>query len=256
MSNAALAHEILQKSFRRLQKKNPSYSMRALARDLELSPSYVSRIMSGAKPLPSEQAIAFASALKMDQPALVSLQKSTLAPELAALVSVSPVVQFEEETERDFNLLDEWYNIAIADLISCGGIANDPAAIAARIGVTVSEATSSLHRLSTHGYIVERDGVLEKTTRLMRFPTTRSHPSIRLYHRTMLKKAADALLTTDQSSFDRRSISGISIAANPANLARAKARLTEALYEVCEILREGEATEVYQLAAQLFPITK
>jgi hypothetical protein len=55
-------------------------------------------------------------------------------------------------------------------------------------------------------------------------------------------------------SFERRLITGISIAANPENLDRARDILLAALHEVASVLSEGECTELYHLNAQLFSV--
>ncbi|HWU44978.1 MAG TPA: TIGR02147 family protein [Bdellovibrio sp.] len=253
-------HSILNKAWQRLQKKNASYSLRALARDLDLSPSYVSRIMKGQKRLPAEQVPSFAKALRMDETAVVSLKKSLMQNFIqdVPLASSSPSSSalFDEASEKDFSLLDPWYKIALLDLATCGDLPNDPSLVGRRLGISLSEARQAIVELKEQGYLEVENSFLRKTNRLLRFPTTKSHPSIREYHRTMLKKAAEAMLATDQESFEMRSINSISVAANPAQIAKARARLTEALFEICEILHEGEASEVVQIAGQIFPISK
>jgi uncharacterized protein (TIGR02147 family) len=252
-------HLILNKAFRRLKKRNPSYSLRALGRDIGLSAPYVSRLMKGEKPLTIEHIETFSKVLKMDEISIVSLRKAVVHSMFGAtdfMPQPSPVVEVEEANDKEFSILEQWYNITILDLTTFEKIPHDTSYLASRLGIKESEAHFAIQKLVSLGYLEIENGILKKTQTLVRFPTTRSHPVVRDYHRAMLKKASDAMLATELEDFEKRLVAGISVATNPEQIAKARARLTEALYEVCEILRQGEATEVFQIAAQLFPLTR
>ena len=47
-----LTHEILSKYFQQKQRHAPGYSLRAVAKRLDISPSFLSRILSGKRPVP------------------------------------------------------------------------------------------------------------------------------------------------------------------------------------------------------------
>ena len=73
----------------------------------------------------------------------------------------------------------------------------------------------------------------------------------------MIAKALQVLLgETDDVSFSRRMITAISFAANPQRLKQGRERLMELIYEIADIMTEGDCTEVYQLNVQFFPLTK
>ena len=84
-----------------------------------------------------------------------------------------------------------------------------------------------------------------------------SSSELRNFHEQMIQRSLRHLkLKTNEQHVNQRLISGITLAGNPKNLARAIAHLEKALHETAEILNEGDCTEVYQLNNQLFPHTK
>lgn len=66
MSQQTLVSEILAKQWRKKKRSRPNYSLRALARDLQMDPSFISRIFKGQKPLPTERVEDFVQMLDMD----------------------------------------------------------------------------------------------------------------------------------------------------------------------------------------------
>ena len=74
------AHEILKLYFERKKLTNPSYSMRALARDMNVSPAYVSTILSGKKQVAVSRLKDFIKVLDLDDIATLQL-KHALYPE-------------------------------------------------------------------------------------------------------------------------------------------------------------------------------
>lgn len=261
--------EILSASFKRKQEQNPRYSLRSLARDLGVAPSYIMAIFSGKKPLPSRRIESLARRLDMDEVTINALRHAMAEEKLMQneLGSVkSQVIQkskgeaflerFSEMGMSGFSLLDNWFNVAILDLIECQNFRPDVAWIAMRLNISVREASRAIHDLIENGYLVEDSGRLKKAHELLRLPTARSHKQVRAFHQQMLRKAAAQLTSeTSDAAFQRRMISGLTFSANPSKLAQAKQRLSEVLHEISDLLSDDESTEVYQLNCQLFPLT-
>lgn len=71
----------------------------------------------------------------------------------------------------------------------------------------------------------------------------------------MIEEAQKNLtIKTSKNDFERRLISGITVAVNPHKVEQCKKMLDETLHQVSLILSEGECTEVYQMNIQLFPL--
>lgn len=259
-------YDVLTKQLKHLQKQNASYSLRSLARDLNLSISFVSDIFKGKRPIPKSRIAAFKRVLKMDE-IKAKLFDQALDQEIINKMPQlknsfeqslfkSSLAGYTEIAQKHFPILKHWYNVAIMDLVTCRDFDPDPAKIAARLGIKPVEAKNALTLLDSEGLIKFENGRWSKTLKQIRFPTRFSTEAMRGLHSQLIKIALSKLLTeTTSEKFQERLINGVMFAANPANLDRAKSRLNDALYEVAEILTEGECTEIYQLNCQLFPLT-
>ena len=91
----------------------------------------------------------------------------------------------------------------------------------------------------------------------MRIPTTRSRQIIRQFHLQMIDKAKLHLQKNNEKvSFEKRLVTGYTIAVNPKQINKAKLILEKALIEASMQLIKGKAKEVYQLQLQLFPLSE
>ena len=267
------SHEVLKKALDRQIRRNPGYSLRALARAVGASPSYMSRVLAGKRPISGPRLESVMRALSIDDSTRALLERSILQETanrktharaaLDELLSRKPeaaapsIENYEERALSEFNALDPWYRIAITELTTCTDFESSSSEIAKRLGLTEKQVQDSLEDLARSGILKKVDGRWTKTSIKMRFPTTRSHPAIRRHQQRMMERAIQHLMTeTSDRAFDARTISSITLAANPRNLKKARKLLTEALYEVTELLTQGDCTEVYQLNLQLFPLTQ
>jgi transcriptional regulator with XRE-family HTH domain len=273
---AKAAHEILAEHARTRARDARGLSLRAAARGLGISPSFLSEVLRGKKPIPPRRLGDFARFFGLDEAAErclrkdVARQKMTQGlarhgleaspgplPEPHALAP-SPIDDYEDKGKATLALLEHWRYLAILDLATCADFSDDPAWMAARLGLGEAECAQALARLLALGFLrQEADGAYEKQTRLLRFAPRRSDPRVRALHAQMMQKAlAELRLESSDEAFERRMISGITVAVNPRHFAQARTLLNETLHRVAEMLTEGECTEVYQLNCQLFPLTK
>lgn len=256
------------------QKKtqNSNYSLRALARDLEISPSYASSILNGHKKLPLNQIKDWARLLDMDEMAQSLLQQATfwqsldteqknVFSEMSELHNYrKPLSQMKDylpQHRKRFSLLENWYNIVILDLATCVQFDENPEWIAKVVGISVAQAQESLNQLIFHKLLIQRDGRWTKNKSKLRFSSSQSHKSIRRYHNQMIRKAVHELNSSHQQKiFEKRLITGVTLAANQQKIEAAKKLLNEALHEASNTLTEGDCTDVYQINLQFFPMTK
>ncbi len=256
-------YELLSKQLKRVQRQNPSYSLRALARDLKLSVSFASGILSGQRPFPRKHLERFVKVLGMDPIARELLAKALDREHLKTTLSSDPegspassaIADFAELPNRDFSVLRHWYFVAILDLAVCEKNL-DGAQVAKRLGIRTEEAAYALKTLQQEGWLKWNGTRWEKAHARFRLPTKDSQEIVRKFHRQMIVLALQELGSAESANFQKRLINGLTFSANPAQMERAKARLNEALYEIAGMLAQGECTEVYQLNCQLFPLTK
>ncbi len=268
MKKAKTPHELLQKALLRVSRRNKSYSLRSLARAVDISPSFLSAVFKGKKRLPKSRFEAVTRSLGMDEASKKSLRKAMLLETIGSSPNSVPffedvlspsnlaIAEREEGTIPEFTVFDSWYHMAILDLVTCVNFNPDPKDIGSRLGIETREAERAFKMLADRGLIEFKNGIWLKVNEKLRFPTTKSYPAIRAYHKTMITKALQTLIgQTDTVSFERRLITAVSFAANPESLKKGRERLMELIYEIADIMTEGDCTEIYQLNAQLFPLT-
>lgn len=262
-------NEILRSALREKKRLNPACTLRWFARKTGKSHAYWSRVLSGQKPFSPQHFDLVCEILELDEAARMNLRRAIVArtaeaagplPEHDVMAFLdrkfSPALScYKDKVERDFSLHSRWYFIAILDLTTCENFVSDSQWIAERLGITPVQAEEAVKVLLRDGYLALDHGKLRKTENKLRFPTTQSKAMIRRYHKEMMQKAIHELENKqDEESFNRRLITGISIAANPKNLDRARQILLAAIHEAAAVLSEGECTELYQLNTQLFSV--
>ncbi|MGZ3773396.1 MAG: TIGR02147 family protein [Pseudobdellovibrionaceae bacterium] len=258
-------HIVLGRAFKRLIQKNSKFSLRRLAQLVEVSPSHLSRILNGKKKIPVNKLELFINALQMDIAQSQILKQSIFWNQVkeknpnnvfsdilenSDSAVLSPLIDYEELGTKEFNIMEQWYNIAILDLSTCTDFKDDPRWIAKRLSITPVQTLLKAEALQL------KNGRYEKTNKKLRVPTNKALPAIRQFHRSMIQKGLWTMENQqDAESYKQRLITGITMAINPENLERAKERLMAAIHEASEILTEGPCTEVYQINLQLFGLT-
>jgi uncharacterized protein (TIGR02147 family) len=258
------AHQILNKAFLAKKDKNPAYSQRALARDLGVSPVFVTKVLTGQKAAPSERFKEIFKVLDMDitlQSAFIkaAVLEALPSPELRkmateALLADSKIETYHREPARKFGFLKQWYNVPILCYLTSETNDSSPEAIARYFGITLKEVEQALTNMEKEGLVVSKNGAWMKPSSHTYFPTTKSHEDVREFHRQMIQKAFKELHKTSQEDFDQRLITGFSIAVNPEHVNKAKSLIADLLAEVTHVLNDGECSEVYQCNVQLFPL--
>lgn len=262
MKSLISPHELLKKFYLRKKKKFPSYSLRAIARDMKISPSFVHSLFNGKKALPIERISEIALCLDMDELAVQQLKHSLLHFNYCSIVNNMEFKNeqqsseiFETVSQNEYPILRHWYYLAIMDLIECSDFKEDPKWIAQRLGIKTKYVNTAIHELLQRKLVKREGDKLVKSEAMIRFPTRKSHPDVISFHRLMLKKASVILNYTKDTDFEKRLVVGMCMAINPEKIAQVKSMLNETLYKAAKMLNEGELKEVYYLNVNFFPLT-
>jgi uncharacterized protein (TIGR02147 family) len=260
---------LLNGALARLKKQNPLVSLRSVAGRVEVSPSYLSKIMRGERELPNKLISPLAKALQLDHHEISELQRLILknfeSSELSGKTGIRTLekssefalTDYQDLGKTEFWMLEEWYHLPLLNLITTEGFNPSPEWMAGRLGITPVKAQQSLGRMIKEGYVgLAADGSVTRTRLKVRFPTARSHAAIREFHQNMIRKADKILAqpATDKE-FAERLISGVTFAGDPAQIPAAKLIMEEAMYRAAEVLAGGNCTEVFQLNLQMFKLT-
>ena len=260
---------LLNGALARLKKQNPLVSLRSVAGRVEVSPSYLSKIMRGERELPNKLIAPLAKALQLDHHEISEIQKLILknfeSNELAGETGIRTLerdshfalTDYQDLGKTEFWMLEDWYHLPLLNLITTEGFNSSAEWIAGRLGISSVKALQSLSRMVKEGYVViGEDGAVTRTRLKVRFPTARSHAAIREFHQGMIRKADKILAQpSNDKEFAERLISGVTFAGDPSQIPAAKLILEEAMYRAAEVLAGGTCTEVFQLNLQMFKLT-
>ncbi len=256
--------QLLLEALRAKQKRNPAYSQRALARDLGVSAVFVSKILTGEKAIPNDRLKTVFKVLDMDSAAQAGFMRATLLNalpnnELKSLAQTSMSLNakidlYKKEASTKFSVIRNWYNFAILDYLTCESLNTSEKSIAAYFGITETQVTQSLKGLEKEELIENKNGKWFKKNINTYFPTTKSHTEVREFHKQMIQKAFRELSKTANADFEKRLITGFTVAVAPENLDKAKRMIVDFLGEISNALSDGKCEEVYQCNIQLFPL--
>ena len=225
--------------------KNSGYSARALARDLGISPPFLSQVMSGKRNLSLEQKLKLADTLGID------LKLNANQKEKPQLTKIDLL---QNSIEHD-KILKYWYHFAILELIQTKNNSANPRRIAAKIGISELEAKTAIDRLLEFGYVsVSKDGKLKRTKLLFIFDPKRSSAALRSFHQTRLTNAQEELNEFSEETVKARNFQTVFIATNREKIASAKVMLAEFTDALMQHLTSGTQEEVFQFSSQFFSI--
>ena len=226
--------------------KNQSYSLRAFARSIDLEASTVSQILSG-KRAPSRKAL------------LDICEKLSASPKDLMTIGIlsgpgAEMSDFYTLAADSFAVLADWYHFAILELTFVNGFKSDPRWIASELDVSVQEVKGAIDRLLRLGLLEMNGGKLMKT-----HESVSNHVGLKSTsaHKTLQKQVlSKALSAIDETGAEDKDITSITMAIDPKNIELAREAIKNFRRELCATLENGNQTRVYNLAIQLYPISK
>ncbi len=245
---------LLREELATAQSRNPSYSLRALAKRLRVAPAELSLLMRGKRRLTQAMAsrllLGLAHEPSETQRLLAGIPQELSRTRRKSVRSVAApeLVNYIQLSTDEFRVVADWYIMAILALSETASFRPRPDWIARRLRINTQQARSAVEILTRLGLL--QDG---KPTG-KRFTTTNDIPdaSLRKNHAQGLALASRAL---EEVPVELREFGASIIAVDPSKLPEAKTRLREMRREVSRLLESGERTEVYRLSVQLIPLT-
>lgn len=254
--------DILKKEFSKRVEKNTRYSMRAFAKQLEIHPSALSRILAGKQKMSSGAALMISKKIglsgdtcRLFLQSVVDEQRTVDVAELGAAVEMPDLkVHPHKLSEENYAVIAQLMCLALRELIMTYDFKSDTDWIAKRLGLSVEQVRQYIKVLLETGLIEEKEGQWIYKDRHVTAVNNQSTNIVRqnLQNET-LKRAAESLL---KDPFEKRAHYGMTMAIDPERLDAANKMILDFLETLCDFLEVGDRKEVYQLAIQLFPLTK
>lgn len=239
--------QLLQSELSHRRNRNSLYSLRAFARDLGIGVGSISEVMSGKRELSKKNILKVLQNLNLTTEQKAELLKTDEK-------SVKPV-QDEHQLllEDQFKLIADWYYLAILNLAKLKVNKANPEWISKRLGIEPYMAIEALERLQRLGLLKIEKSKLVRTSQPL--TTSRDLPStaIRKHHAQNLLLAEKAIHNVP---IDLRELGSVTMPVNLKKLTKVKELLLKTRKKVADLLEDDNATEIYTLSFQLFPLTE
>lgn len=239
--------DLLVEELERRRLRNPSYSLRAFTRDLGVSLTALSTVLSGQRRLSRK------NFEKVSEALLLSPDKRLELLEERGSKKTAPGEDYEVLTEDIFRLIGEWHYYAILNLAKIPGARADVSWLAKRLGLDQETVREALGRLERLGFVQVINKQLKRTTRPI--TSTRDIPSvaIRKGHLGMLQLAEKAILDVP---VEQRYFVSTFTPASRELMEEIKKYMRKASDRIVTMAEKGEVNEVYCISMQYFPLTK
>jgi uncharacterized protein (TIGR02147 family) len=254
---------ILRKDFRELLqdelisrcRKNPSYSLRAFAKSLNIGSSSLSKLLHKKRNLSKSMLMKLANRLELDPSSLTNYAHNLRGSKKEPTGKEILAEDYREILSDSFQLISDWYPLAILELSRCKGFKTNPRWIAKRLGLTLNQVNIAVQRLRRVGLLeISNNGkwipCVEGTTSIYNESTDIAR---RRHQRQILERA---ILALENVPVERRDQTAMLMAVNSKRMKVAKERIKKFRRSLCAFMENGgPRDEVYYLSVSLFPVT-
>ncbi|MCK5073644.1 MAG: TIGR02147 family protein [Bacteriovoracaceae bacterium] len=257
MKYSDIYKQILNNVLKDRRKKNPSYSLRSFARSLDTSPTTLSSILSGKRPLTMEKGIEWTALLKLDQKSkkefLEAISKDSyyrLNPTERENRKLEEKLDYYQLKLDSFKMISNWYHLGILNLTMLDHFQHDEKWIANELGISTKECEEAIKRLLRLGLLEYRENKYTRTHKSIETPTDIPSQAIRNFHRENIERAMQSL---EVFPVEERDITSIMMPIDKSKLAEAKLKIKNFRRSLSSFLKSEDGDQVYSLNIQLFP---
>ncbi|OFZ45708.1 MAG: hypothetical protein A2381_14760 [Bdellovibrionales bacterium RIFOXYB1_FULL_37_110] len=243
--------------------RNPSYSLRAYARDIGLAAPKLSEILRGKCGLSEESAKKLATELALSEKeasvfinqviAKHSRKKTEREKAQKILESLKEHHSFDEIALDAFKIIADWYHFAILELTEVEDFRSNISWIAKRLNLTKSVTSEAVERLFDTGLLAKKsNGDWYQTEAILATPSGIPSSEIKKHHRQILSKAEDALINVP---IKERDFSTTTLAVSESQLDEIQKEIKDFRRRLAKKINQSKNKErVYCLSIQFFPL--
>jgi uncharacterized protein (TIGR02147 family) len=250
---------------------NSSYSLRAFAKKLGLSPGALSLILSRKKKLSVERAYEVAKALALDPESteyflsLVQLEgaksEAMKMQYLEKVKNLNPKIKNSKNlkqtilTLEHFKLISDWYGLAILELLSGAVGVWNVKSISKKMKLPKIDVELTLDRLMKLELIEEQaDGSYKRVIETLMIESQISNDAIKKYYEGV---HAESLKSVKEQSPSEKVIGAQVFAFDPSQLEEVRKLTDDFLNSLNELAAAGKnKTEIYQAITNIFRLSE
>lgn len=256
--------EWLKGEFARRKEKNPSYSLRAYARDLGLQPPRLSEVLKGKEGISEKTGRRIADRLKLKAKSkkywLSLVQSQSGRSQLTRLQgqknleAIWEAKKYSAISEDEFHFVSDWYHGAILELTQVNDFKPDEKWISEALGLPLSTVEAALQRLENLK-ILKRTKKGKWLVKPEGFMVGGEVPSsaVRKYHRQLIEKGLVSLLN---DPMEKREINSMIVAIPSQRMDEFRQAMGQFIEQFWDRIKDDEKDDLYGLSLQLFPVRK
>lgn len=238
---------LLREYYHTQKRKNPRYSMRALAKHLNIAPGPTSALIKGSKVWNISEEWAIGVLAKMN---LKPTQRKRILARMG--VKSSGV---ETKTIQDLSglAIDHWAYWPVLCCYDVPTLANSEKRIAQKLGVSETEIKTIVRDLLRRRFLIEEDdGTIRRPIEYLATTDDISNENIRRLHQSSLDLAKKALETVPVL---QREFQTITVAGSSEAIHEIKKEIRDFTDKLAHILNRDQGNDhVFRLSVQLFPV--
>lgn len=239
----ASALKLLNDKFKEKQLKLPSFSLRAFAKHLKISPTALSEGLRGHRNFTEDTIRKMAIKLQLN-------------PHETAHILATNEVEFELLDEKTFESISDWEYLTVLNLTHLKGFQATPEWISRRTGISPDRAAFVLNHLVNMGYIFQSHGKWQRIQKKLHSST-----AIPI---TLITKCLNQDLEIVRHSFGlpvtERDSSAITLVLTKENFREAQVMIRKFRIDLAALSeKQGQSDiegEVYKLCIHLVPLSK
>jgi uncharacterized protein (TIGR02147 family) len=232
----------LQDELGRRKQRRPHYSMRAFARDLDISPAFLSEFLAGRHGLSRERTLWIARKLQLSQTQgehfwdLIESKfgRSEEAKKTARIRALQRVKDNKNQLNlKHFQLIADWYNFALLEILTLPDSAHTTRELAETLKVPEPAIQESIARLVELDLIeIQSNGekwIAKPKSEVTSTEKDGANRAVQIAHQQTLLMHADAI---DHKAFHERESLSITLSLAQSDWPELKEELSEAVVKV------------------------
>ena len=244
---------------------NPTYSLRAFARDLDMAPSMLSQTIAGKRNLSQSSAFKITEKLGMRDKEkkffLLLLEYKTSRNLEHKYLVLDRLTQLKPKKYKQMNLsidnfrvISQWYHYPILELTEIQGFTFNSKNIAKCLGITKIEAEAALLRLKRMDLLeIDTNGVARQKQTNLIVDSSVADSGLQQYHKVLLEKSISSL----QTQSPKEKIIGSEVfALDPSDFTELKELVDDFLNKISSKARSGKRKKnIYTAIINIFNLT-
>ncbi len=255
--------QILKNEYDHRRERNPSYSLRSFARDLNLSASRISEVLNNKGDLSSQSMMEIGARLSIPRDELLAIKaamdlKKSTSEEVKQsaqkyLDNYNYQSKFLQLSEDTFRILADWYHYAILSAMEMNYFDGSVAFLSRVLRLDPKTTQEALDRMLANNMIRFHDGRYFPTGEVFSTSNDVQSKALKVAHRQTLEQAIQSL---EDVNIDLRDITSATICIDIDRLPEAKKMIRDFRRGLSRFLEAGKKNAVYNINIQLHPLSE